>query len=480
MPIAALTQLITTDVILYDVTRLINRRLAPFATGIDRVDISFALGLAESAPERVVFVAKRGGDGAIVERDLAVDFMRAMQEAWLDGEARDRSFSRRLERAGVVDNMLGPLAFDLDRLAAMPVAERSAHFAGLLAAGDPRHVLPAAFGRLHTVHPGLSRAATLALALAPRLANGAVRLLRKAETRLAAARDKGLAARLKERLDGRTATYFVCSHHGFAQRPGFLKGLRDAARFDVLAYIHDIIPIQYPEYIRPKQIGRFARYLEEIVAAGGRFVCNSADTAARLTAHGEAMGWQAPVVAVIRPKTEVPPLADRPPSPAVREILAGALPYFVTVGTIEPRKNHLLLLHLWRELADAGLAVVPHLHIVGKRGWENENVVDLLERSPAIGRHVTEHGALDDGSLFHLLKGASALLFPSFAEGLGLPLIEAAALGVPVIASDLPVFRELGLDGVTLIDPLDAAAWKRECLAATARKAAPDEGPSGL
>jgi glycosyltransferase involved in cell wall biosynthesis len=253
-----------------------------------------------------------------------------------------------------------------------------------------------------------------------------------------------------------------------------LRKLRDDVKLDVVAYIHDIIPIQFPEYIRPQQVGQFEQYLGEIVAAGGHFICNSADTAANLEAHIAEKGWTASVVATIRPKIGVTADSIPPPSPEIARLVETTSPYFVTVGTIEPRKNHLLLLHLWRHLATCGLEPVPHLHVVGRRGWENENIVDLLERSPAIRRHVTEHNELDDRNLFHLMKGAAAVLFPSFAEGLGLPLMEAAALGVPVIASDLPVFRELDLADITLLDPLDTPAWKRACLAALTRGDEPD------
>ncbi|WP_163778702.1 glycosyltransferase family 4 protein, partial [Proteus mirabilis] len=69
-------------------------------------------------------------------------------------------------------------------------------------------------------------------------------------------------------------------------------------------------------------------------------------------------------------------------------------PTFVACGTIEPRKNHLLLLHLWRALAERLGAATPRLVLVGRRGWEAENIVDMLERCPAIREHVVEVSGL--------------------------------------------------------------------------------------
>jgi glycosyltransferase involved in cell wall biosynthesis len=106
-----------------------------------------------------------------------------------------------------------------------------------------------------------------------------------------------------------------------------------------------------------------------------------------------------------------------------------------------------------------GPAATPHLVIVGRRGWENENVVDMLERCEALHHHVTEYSGLSDAAVLSLLKGARALLCPSFAEGFGMPVSEALAIGTPVICSDLPSLREAGCGIPDHIDPLDGPAW---------------------
>jgi glycosyltransferase involved in cell wall biosynthesis len=144
-------------------------------------------------------------------------------------------------------------------------------------------------------------------------------------------------------------------------------------------------------------------------------------------------------------------------------------PYFLVIATIEPRKNLALLLQGWRRLAQHLGASAPRLVIVGQRGWECENVVDLLERSEALRGLVIELPRCRDDELVGWLAHARALLFPSFVEGFGLPLVEALHFGTPVIASDLPVFREVAGDVPDYLDPLDGAAW----LDRIARYAAP-------
>jgi glycosyltransferase involved in cell wall biosynthesis len=78
--------------------------------------------------------------------------------------------------------------------------------------------------------------------------------------------------------------------------------------------------------------------------------------------------------------------------------------------------------------------------------------------------HVVEHNSMPDGDMARLLRGARALLLPSFAEGFGLPLIEALAQGVPALCSDIPALRETGRDVAEYLDPLDGPGWRAAVL----------------
>jgi len=220
-----------------------------------------------------------------------------------------------------------------------------------------------------------------------------------------------------------------------------------------LYFLHDLIPISFPEYGRPGEADKHRRRLVAMLTTARGLIVNSAATGKELETHAARLGlpvlpW---VAAHLAPPRFLPPAAERPMTE----------PYFVVLGTIEPRKNHLLLLHLWRQMFMELGARTPRLVVIGQRGWECEQVVDMLDRCEVLRGVVIELAECDDAALATWLHHAQALLFPSFAEGYGIPLVEALSLGTPVIASDLPVFHELAGEIPEYLDPMDGLAWKR-------------------
>jgi glycosyltransferase involved in cell wall biosynthesis len=219
--------------------------------------------------------------------------------------------------------------------------------------------------------------------------------------------------------------------------------------------LHDLIPIRFPEYSSPRATAKHEKRLANL-AARARLVIVSSKAV-----EDDLRGYLAANTGSSAPPVLVNPLGVDPDFLRLdvhRPGLDGG--YFVLCGTIEPRKNHLLVLHLWRQLQQSGIEPPP-LIVVGRRGWENENIVDLLERCPAVHDHVTEIADMSTPDLARLMAGARAVLMPSFAEGYGLPIVEALALGTQVIASDIPAHREIAAGMAHLIDPLDGAAWRQ-------------------
>jgi glycosyltransferase involved in cell wall biosynthesis len=242
-----------------------------------------------------------------------------------------------------------------------------------------------------------------------------------------------------------------------ADKPGQIAALkRHGVKFVPL--VHDLIPLTHPEYASPSGVQRHAKRLETFARFADGIIANSNATAADLLPHLPQGPNKLPIItAPLGIETHVPDANFPVP----------AEPYFVSIGTIEPRKNHLLLLNTWRVLQQRLGPNTPKLILVGRRGWENENILDMLERCPALVGVVREYQDLPDNAVARLLQGARALLFPSFTEGYGLPLAEALALGVPAICSDLPALREVGGEAPEYLDPLDGLGWRRLILGFT-------------
>ncbi|MGL4410135.1 MAG: glycosyltransferase, partial [Zoogloea sp.] len=198
-----------------------------------------------------------------------------------------------------------------------------------------------------------------------------------------------------------------------------------------------------------------------MLEAGRGLVLNSRDTQNALLAYAADRGIAPPpsVVAPLAPGM----LSSSPEPECVPRMIwtpQQVAPYFVMLGTVEPRKNHLLSLNVWCELVQTLGPVCPRLVLIGQRGWECEQVVDMLERCPALKSVLIELPSCPDAELKAWLEGARALLFPSFVEGFGMPLVEALMLRVPVIASRLPVFHEIAGNIPEYLHPLDGPGWK--------------------
>jgi glycosyltransferase involved in cell wall biosynthesis len=149
-------------------------------------------------------------------------------------------------------------------------------------------------------------------------------------------------------------------------------------------------------------------------------------------------------------------------------------PSFLMVGTLEPRKGHAQTLaafeRLWRDEIEADLV------IVGKQGWMVESLIKKLRDSPFLGKHLHWFESISDEFLEKLYGASSALLAASEGEGFGLPLIEAAQHKLPIIARDIPVFRETAGEHAFYFrgkEPEDLAAAIKEWLGLKAGDKAP-------
>lgn len=224
------------------------------------------------------------------------------------------------------------------------------------------------------------------------------------------------------------------------------KSLADAQS---VALIHDMIPLTHPEFQRDGTVKAFERKMQVVSQYADGLICNSEQTQKDVETFMGMMG-RVPLSVVAHLGVESPIVgAEAPDIPR---------PYVITVGTIEPRKNHALLLDIWQDWPSEQSP--PHLVICGGRGWNNEDVFARIEALKAKGAPITELNGIDDATMLKLVQGASAALFPSFAEGYGLPQIEAAQLGVPLICGDLDIYGEVLGELPVYVDVNDAYSWR--------------------
>nr|WP_205193355.1 MULTISPECIES: glycosyltransferase family 1 protein [Burkholderiaceae] len=215
--------------------------------------------------------------------------------------------------------------------------------------------------------------------------------------------------------------------------------------------VHDLIPLTHAEYCRPGVDATHRNRMHTTLRHASGLIMNSQATLDSMTAEAARANLSLPPTVVAHLASGVTPCPQAP-----RPIAA---PYFVMLGTIEPRKNHWFMLHLWRRLVEQLGTAAPKLVIIGRRGWECENVIDMLERCESLKGALIEEAHCSDEKLHAYLQHCQALLFPSFVEGYGMPLAEALSLKVPVLASDLAVFHEIADDIPDYLDPLDGPGW---------------------
>lgn len=157
---------------------------------------------------------------------------------------------------------------------------------------------------------------------------------------------------------------------------------------------------------------------------------------------------------VIRPRVAAnfhPPLPET--VLAVRDQYGIDFPYFLSVSTLEPRKNLEMLIEAFLQMRGAGELPNSGLVLVGQQGWKDRRLLDAVARAKALGAQIVLTGYVADEWLPALYAGATAVVMPSLYEGFGMPVLEAKCCGARIVASDIPEIREAGGDGPIYIEP---------------------------
>ncbi len=233
-------------------------------------------------------------------------------------------------------------------------------------------------------------------------------------------------------------------HHGEKRlREMRERGLR------IFFVIYDLLPILYPDFFPDGVSQGFTSWLRSVTDLADGVICISKAVADELVEwlakNPSARDDRELKIGYFHLGSDI----EKHTIPAEmhsgdRDILGPitSCPFLLMVGTLEPRKGHAQAVAafdlLWRQGIDINLV------IVGKQGWRVEELIEKLRGHPQLQKRLFWFERASDALLLKLYETASGLLVASECEGFGLPLIEAARYNVPIIARDLPVFREIG------------------------------------
>jgi glycosyltransferase involved in cell wall biosynthesis len=208
---------------------------------------------------------------------------------------------------------------------------------------------------------------------------------------------------------------------------------------EIISCLYDTVPLRYSAFCEPHMLMVFSPWLRSALTYSTGFVCISQAVADEL--HAMLKGINFPRRMKIGYWHLGADFSVDARPPATPERRAARRRSFLMVGTIEPRKGHRVALDafeiLWAEGFDGDLV------IVGKPGWGNDHLINRLRNHPEAGHRLHWHAQIGDEALPNLYAESDALIAASFAEGFGLPIVEARHFRKPVIASDIPAFREV-------------------------------------
>jgi alpha-1,3-rhamnosyl/mannosyltransferase len=248
-------------------------------------------------------------------------------------------------------------------------------------------------------------------------------------------------------------------HHGGGTAP--LIGGRP-----IVLTVHDLQYREHPQYFSR---ARLAYLRASVPRSVGRAAVIATPSEFTRRAVVEAFTVPAERVVVVPHGVPEPPCLDADTVSAVRDRFGiGARPFVVYPAITHPHKRHLVLLDMLREL-DPATALV----LTGGEGAAEQDVMSAIAES-GLGARVVRTGRVTDTERDALIVAAEALVFPSEYEGFGAPLVEAMALGTPIVCSDQPAITEVVGDAAVIVaaagDEL-GTAWATAVAEAVARRA---------
>jgi glycosyltransferase involved in cell wall biosynthesis len=231
---------------------------------------------------------------------------------------------------------------------------------------------------------------------------------------------------------------------------------RQASGLRVAVLFYDVIAARMPQFFPAVMPPLFVPWARRLLGLADVALAISENTRRDLLAFAAESGLAAPPVEVVRLGDELPPDTSSRRPRGLPDAW-GAGPFVLSVGTVEVRKNHWLLYHLWRRLAERHGGRLLPLVLAGGPGWLTADLLHLLRTDPLVSRRVLLLPGLADAELRWLYQHCLFTLYPSHYEGWGLPVAEALAHGKYCVCSASSSLPEIAGELLDYHDPLDLA-----------------------
>jgi glycosyltransferase involved in cell wall biosynthesis len=232
--------------------------------------------------------------------------------------------------------------------------------------------------------------------------------------------------------------------------------IQERKKLKKLITIHDLIPIKYPHFFE----NRTDNVVHQIVSSlqpDTFVVCVSEATKVDLLEISGLSDSQVFVVPLAASKELFYPVLDREliAQTLLKYSIAADKPYFLSISTLEPRKNIDTVIKSFAEMVSQEKVNDLQLVLVGTKGWDFEKIFEAINVSPSIKNRIIVTGYVPDEDLAALYSGALSFVYVSHCEGFGLPPLEAMQCGTPVITSNTTSLPEVVGNAGILVSPLD-------------------------
>lgn len=218
----------------------------------------------------------------------------------------------------------------------------------------------------------------------------------------------------------------------------------------IITYIYDIIAITEPQFMEKNMVNLFVPFVVSHFVHSDLILCSTQFTIAQICEVCSQHAIPKTNYGVVPLGADIVDNSEGEIREDVARLIDSRNKYIIFVSTIEPRKNHKLILDAFdANLYDMGVSVV----FVGRSGWMNKKIIDRIESHSLKDKGLYHFQGLNDKSLHELYNNAFLVAYPSYIEGFGMPAIEGMIHGVPTIHSDIPVMHEVVSDFGDYVNP---------------------------